>query len=79
MKYPSIVSEDEKKKILIEFINVPNEKFGKKYDEEDHIVLNLDKIMESKVKAIINLESNKTRARINTTKYELILKLLHKK
>ena len=59
LKHLSIAREDKRKMILIELINVSNEKFDTKYDKEDYIVLALDKIIESKVKAIINLKSNK--------------------
>ena len=59
LKHLSIASKDERKIILIKLINVSNEKFGAKYDKEDSIVLVLDKIIEIKIKAIINLKSNK--------------------
>ena len=63
--------------ILIELINTSNKKFNTKYNEEDCIMLALDKMMEYKVEAITYLKSDKMQARTNTAKYELILKLLH--
>ena len=79
LKHLSIVSEDEREMILIELINISTKKFDVKYDEEDYIMLALDKIMECKVKAIIHLKSDKILIKTDTTKYELILKLLHQK
>ena len=77
LKHLSITSEDERKMILIELINTSNKKFNTKYNEEDCIMLALDKMMEYKVEAITYLKSDKMQARTNTAKYELILKLLH--